>query len=118
MTKIDITKTMTYETENSINSDEEPLDDVRILVPKEEEENEEKTPISNYDKITFFLFGIIFCLLLLNILKFFGYWPYRVEIEIVTDPDIEITWQSMPANLHVTHTTVSETAHALVQNRR
>lgn len=97
--------------------DEEPLHDVKILISKEDSAPA-KNIADRYDKFTCFLFGIIFCLMALNLAKFLGYWPMQVEIEIITDPDIEITWQSMPSNLHVTHTTIPERAHALVQNKR
>ena len=99
-------------------NDEDPLEEIKITVVPDNHENKDSQENATYDKVTYFLFGIIFCLLLLNCMKFIGYWPYHVEIEIVTDPDIEITWQSIPKNLHVTHTTVAETANALVQNRR
>ena len=61
--------------------DEEPLNAVNILI-SEEESAPAKTMADRFNKFTCFLFGIIFCVMVLNLGKFLGYLPVLVKLEI------------------------------------
>ena len=63
-------------------NDEEPLDAVKILISKEESAPA-KTIADRFDKLTWFLFGALCCLTILNLAKFLGYqFPVLVKLNI------------------------------------
>lgn len=76
-------------------SDMEP--DEKLDIPDDEPH------VTVSQKFLYILYGILVCLLMLNFLKYFGYWPYKFHLEVITDPGVEVIYTSTNGILEIEH---------------
>jgi len=85
-------------------------DIIVINIPEQNLVNKKKTndenPITLNQKLLYMTYGMLSVLILLNILKFCGWWPFKLNLEVLTPPDIDVEFSSLPKMVNAKHVVI------------
>jgi len=76
------------------------------LVSKKKTNDENLPPITLNQKLLYMTYGMLSVLILLNILKFCGWWPFKLNLEVLTPPDIDVEFSSLPKMVNAKHVVI------------
>ena len=70
--------------------------------------DDELPPITLNQKLLYMTYGMLSVLILLNVLKFCGWWPFKLNLEVLTPPDIDVEFSSLPKMVNAKHVVVND----------
>lgn len=81
--------------------------DEENLLQQKDQEILDSAPTTSI-KILYLVYGMLTVLIILNIAKILGYWPFSINLEVITGNDLDVNFSNLPRSVKAKHIIVNE----------